>query len=67
MKINDKQSQQIATILTAVATILLSGALTWYFTTKAISINLLYTMVSAATFVYMMAVLVLGVKHADRS
>ncbi len=67
MKINDKQSQQIATIFTAIATIVLSGALSWYFMSKAITVSMLCEMIMVAIIVYSVAVLVLGVENANRN
>jgi hypothetical protein len=67
MKINKKQSQQLANILTAVGTIILSGGLTWYFSSKAITLLVLNIAVIMSLIVYLAAITVLGGKNVNRS
>jgi lipopolysaccharide export LptBFGC system permease protein LptF len=63
MGINKDQNKQIATVLTAIATILLSGALAAYINYKAISLAAMCLMVATDGLIYLGSIKVIGVKH----
>jgi hypothetical protein len=63
MGTNKDQNKQIATVLTAIATILLSGSFAAYINYKAISWLAMCLMIGTSLFIYIWSIKVLGVKH----